>query len=166
MACSAVIIYQINYYINGIKPFLVEQVVIGNTDTLNNTITLAKLVELGVNTSPLTTTIPATISITEPIQTSTTTTTVKPTLQVDEMEALTKQMQQLALNHQNNQAPTQNSFNPNITCFKCGNDEYEEEWEEEDEYEAYVTTRSRSVPYEISSPRGKRTRFSEFQKED
>ncbi|CAB4404399.1 unnamed protein product [Rhizophagus irregularis] len=45
-------------------------------------------------------------------------------------------------------------------------DEYEEEWEEEDEYEAYVTTCSRSVPYEISSPRGKRTRFSESQKED
>ncbi|CAB4482538.1 unnamed protein product [Rhizophagus irregularis] len=45
-------------------------------------------------------------------------------------------------------------------------DEYEEEWEEEDEYEAYVTTRSRSVPYEISSPRGKRTRFSESRKED
>ncbi|CAB4434014.1 unnamed protein product [Rhizophagus irregularis] len=45
-------------------------------------------------------------------------------------------------------------------------DEYEEEWKEEDEYEAYVTTRSRSVPYEISSPRGKRTRFSESRKED
>ncbi|CAB4437867.1 unnamed protein product [Rhizophagus irregularis] len=122
-------------------------------------------------------------------------------------------------NRQNGQAPTQNSFNPNITCFRCGNighisrncqmgrntnngningnnnnnnrprqrapvtpinyaddeaeiyydeyeDEYEKEWEEEDEYEAYVTTRSRSVPYEISSPRGKRTRFSESRKED
>ncbi|CAB4485769.1 unnamed protein product [Rhizophagus irregularis] len=45
-------------------------------------------------------------------------------------------------------------------------DEYEEEWEEEDKYEAYVTTRSRSIPYEISSPRGKRTRFSESRKED
>ncbi|CAB4445181.1 unnamed protein product [Rhizophagus irregularis] len=237
--------YQINYYINGLKPFLVGQVVIGNADTLNATITRAKLVELGVNTTLLTTT-PATNSTTETIPT--TTTTVKPTPQVDEMEALTKQMQQLALNYanlssvlmvqqstprntrprpnnnnnqnrQNGQAPTQNSFNPNITCFRCGNighisrncqmgrntnngningnnnnnnrprqrapvtpinyaddeaeiyydkyeDEYEEEWEEEDEYEAYVTTRSRSVPYEISSPRGKRTRFSESRKED
>ncbi|GBC36526.2 hypothetical protein GLOIN_2v1777707 [Rhizophagus irregularis DAOM 181602=DAOM 197198] len=238
--------YQINYYINGLKSFLVGQVVIGNTDTLEATITRAKLVELGVNTTLLTTT-PVTISTTEPIPT-TTTTTVKPTPQVDEMEALTKQMQQLALNYanlssvlmvqqstprntrprpnnnnnqnrQNGQAPTQNSFNPNITCFRCGNvghisrncqmgrntnngningnnnnnnrprqrapvtpinyaddeaeiyydeyeDEYEEEWEEEDEYEAYVTTRFRSVPYEISSPRGKRTRFSESRKED
>ncbi|GBC49993.2 retroviral-like aspartic protease 1 [Rhizophagus irregularis DAOM 181602=DAOM 197198] len=238
--------YQINYYINGLKPFLVGQVVIGNTDTLEATITRAKLVELGVNTTLLTTT-PVTTSTIEPIPT--TTTTVKPTPQVDEMEALTKQMQQLALNYanlssvlmvqqstprntrprpnnnnnqnrQNGQAPTQNSFNPNITCFRCGNvghisrncqmgrntnngngninnnnnnnrlrqrapvtpinyaddeaeiyydeneDEYEEEWEEEDEYEAYVTTRSRSVPYEISSPRGKRTRFSESRKED
>ncbi|GET60895.1 retroviral-like aspartic protease 1 [Rhizophagus irregularis DAOM 181602=DAOM 197198] len=226
--------------------FLVGQVVIGNTDTLEATITRAKLVELGVNTTLLTTT-PVTISTTEPIPT-TTTTTVKPTPQVDEIEALTKQMQQLALNYanlssvlmvqqstprntrprpnnnnnqnrQNGQAPTQNSFNPNITCFRCGNvghisrncqmgrntnngningnnnnnnrprqkalvtpinyaddeaeiyydeykDEYEEEWEEEDEYEAYVTTRSRSVPYEISSPRGKRTRFLESRKED
>ena len=236
--------YQINYYINGLKPFLVGQVVIGNADTLNATITRAKLVELGVNTTLLTAT-PATASTTEPIPA--TTTTVKPTPQVDEMEALTKQMQQLALNYanlssvlmvqqgtprntrlrpnnnnqnrQNGQVPTQNSFNPNITCFRCGNvghisrncqmgrntnngntnvnninnnrprqrapvtpinyaddeaeiyydeyeDEYEEEWEEEDEYEAYVTTRSRSVPYEISSPRGKRTRFSESRKED
>ncbi|GET63249.1 hypothetical protein GLOIN_2v1777707 [Rhizophagus irregularis DAOM 181602=DAOM 197198] len=227
------------------SPFLVGQVVIGNTDTLEATITRAKLVELGVNTTLLTTT-PVTTSTIEPIPT--TTTTVKPTPQVDEMEALTKQMQQLALNYanlssvlmvqqstprntrprpnnnnnqnrQNGQAPTQNSFNPNITCFRCGNighisrncqmgrntnngningnnnnnnrprqrapvtpinyaddeaeiyydeyeDEYEEEWEEEDEYEAYVTTRSRSVPYEISSPRGKRTRFSESRKED
>ncbi|CAB4426493.1 unnamed protein product [Rhizophagus irregularis] len=232
--------YQINYYINGLKPFLVGQVVIGNADTLNATITRAKLVELGVNTTLLTTT-PITANTAEPIPTTTTTTTVKPTPQVDEMEALTKQMQQLALNYANlssvlmvqqgtprntrlrpnnnnqnrpnGQAPTQNSFNPNITCFRCGNvghisrncqmgrninngntnvnnnnnnhprqrapvtpinyaddeaeiyydeyeDEYEEEWEEEDEYEAYVTTRSRSVPYEISSPRGKRTRFS------
>ncbi|CAB5194302.1 unnamed protein product [Rhizophagus irregularis] len=184
---------------------------------------------------------------TEPLPT-TTTTTVKPTPQVDEMKALTKQMQQLALNYanlssvlmvqqstprntrprpnnnnnqnrQNGQAPTQNSFNPNITCFRYGNvghiskncqmgrntnngningnnnnnnrpcqralvtpinyaddeaeiyydeyeDEYEEEWEEEDEYKAYVTTRSKTVPYEISSPRGKRTRFSESRKED
>ncbi|GBC14645.1 ribonuclease H-like domain-containing protein [Rhizophagus irregularis DAOM 181602=DAOM 197198] len=202
--------YQINYYINGLKSFLVGQVVIGNTDTLEATITRAKLVELGVNTTLLTTT-PVTTSTIEFIPT--TTTTVKPTPQVDEMEALTKQMQQLALNYanlssvlmvqqstprntrprpnnnnnqnrQNGQAPTQNSFNPNITCFRAPvtpinyaddeaeiyydeyEDEYEEEWEEEDEYEAYVTTRSRSVPYEISSPKGKRTRFSESRKED
>ncbi|GBC37406.2 hypothetical protein GLOIN_2v1777707 [Rhizophagus irregularis DAOM 181602=DAOM 197198] len=58
----------------------------------------AKLVELGVNTTLLTTT-PVTTSTTEPI--STTTTTVKPTPQVDEMKALTKQMQQLALNYAN-----------------------------------------------------------------
>ncbi|CAB4446911.1 unnamed protein product [Rhizophagus irregularis] len=76
--------YQINYYINGLKPFLVGQVVIGNADTLNATITRAKLVELGVNTTLLTTT-PATTSTTEPIPA--TTTTVKPTPQVDEMEA-------------------------------------------------------------------------------
>ncbi|CAG8767577.1 17466_t:CDS:2, partial [Rhizophagus irregularis] len=38
--------YQINYYINGLKSFLVGQVVIGNTDTLEATITRAKLVEL------------------------------------------------------------------------------------------------------------------------
>ncbi|PKB92462.1 hypothetical protein RhiirA5_444582, partial [Rhizophagus irregularis] len=44
--------------------------------------------------------------------------------------------------------------------------EYKEEWEEKDEYEAYVTTRFRSVLYEISSPRRKRTRFSESRKED
>ncbi|CAB4418407.1 unnamed protein product [Rhizophagus irregularis] len=218
--------YQINYYINGLKPFLVGQVVIGNAATLEATITRAKLVELGVNTTLLTTT-PITANTAEPIPTTTTTTTVKPTPQVDEMEALTKQMQQLALNYANlssvlmvqqstprntrprpnnnnqnrpnGQVPTQNSFNPNITCFRCGNvghisrncqmgrntnngningnntnnnrsrqrapvtpinyaddeaeiyydeyeDEYEEEWEEEDEYEAYVTTRSRSVP--------------------
>ncbi|CAB4437866.1 unnamed protein product [Rhizophagus irregularis] len=77
--------YQINYYINGLKPFLVGQVVIGNADTLNATITRAKLVELGVNTTLLTTT-PATNSTTEPIPA--TTTTVKLTPQVDEMEAL------------------------------------------------------------------------------
>ncbi|PKY36694.1 hypothetical protein RhiirB3_459939, partial [Rhizophagus irregularis] len=58
----------------------------------------AKLVELGVNTTLLTTT-PVTTSTTEPI--STITTTVKPTPQVDEMKALTKQMQQLALNYAN-----------------------------------------------------------------
>ncbi|CAB4415083.1 unnamed protein product [Rhizophagus irregularis] len=221
------------------------QVVIGDTDNLEATITRAKLVELGVNTTLLTTT-PITANTAEPI--SATTTTVKPTPQIDKMKALTKQMQQLAFNYanlssvlmvqqgtprntrprpnnnnnqnrQNGQVPTQNSFNPNITCFRCGNvghisrncqmgrntnngninsnnnnnnhprqrapvtpinyaddeaeiyydeyeDEYEEEWEEEDEYEAYVTTRSRSVPYEISSPRGKRIRFSESRKED
>ncbi|CAB4482537.1 unnamed protein product [Rhizophagus irregularis] len=91
--------YQINYYINGLKPFLVGQVVIGNTDTLEATITRAKLVELGVNTTLLTTT-PVTTSTAEPIPT-TTTTTVKPAPQVDGMEALTKQMQQLALNYAN-----------------------------------------------------------------
>ncbi|GBC39113.2 retroviral-like aspartic protease 1 [Rhizophagus irregularis DAOM 181602=DAOM 197198] len=175
--------YQINYYINGLKSFLVGQVVIGNTNTLEATITRAKLVELGVNTTLLTTT-PVTTSTTEPIPT---TTTVKPTPQVDEMEALTKQMQQLALNYanlssvlmvqqstprntrprpnNNNNQNRQNDDEAEIYYDEYEN-EYEEEWEEEDEYEAYVTTRSRSVPYEISSPRGKRTRFSESQKED
>ncbi|GBC13448.2 hypothetical protein GLOIN_2v1777707 [Rhizophagus irregularis DAOM 181602=DAOM 197198] len=83
---------------NHLKPFLVGQVVIGNANTLEVTITRAKLVKLNVNTTLLTTTL-ATTSTTEPI--STTTTTVKPTPQVDEMEALTKQMQQLALNYAN-----------------------------------------------------------------
>ncbi|PKY55114.1 hypothetical protein RhiirA4_474370, partial [Rhizophagus irregularis] len=74
------------------------QVVIGDTDNLEATITRAKLVELGVNTTLLTTT-PITANTAEPI--SATTTTVKPTPQIDKMKALTKQMQQLALNYAN-----------------------------------------------------------------
>ncbi|CAB4434015.1 unnamed protein product [Rhizophagus irregularis] len=69
--------YQINYYINGLKPFLVGQVVIGNTDTLEATITRAKLVELGVNTTLLTTT-PVATSTTEPILATTTTVKLTP----------------------------------------------------------------------------------------
>ncbi|CAB4408452.1 unnamed protein product [Rhizophagus irregularis] len=69
-------------------------------------------------------------------------------------------------NRPNGQVPTQNSFNPNITCFRCGNMNMKKNGKKKMNIEAYVTTRSRSVPYEISSPRGKRTRFSESRKED
>lgn len=51
------------------------------------------------------------------------------------------------------------------TYYDENDEEYEEEWEEEDKYKAYVTIHFRSVSYEILSSRGKRTRFSESQKE-
>ena len=40
--------YQVNYFVNGLSPLLVSQVVLGNTDTLAAAIERAKLVETGV----------------------------------------------------------------------------------------------------------------------
>ena len=100
--------YQVNYFINGLSPLLVSQVVLGNTDTLAAAIERAKLVETGVKYTlinsgilpPTMPTIPATsanIIATE--------TPVKATAQikvpVDPVDEITKQPQQLSLNMAN-----------------------------------------------------------------
>ena len=97
--------YQVNYFVNGLSPLLVSQVVLGNTDTLAAAIERAKLVETGVkytliNSGILPPTMPA-IPVT-PANVIATETSAKTTAQikapVDPVDEITKQLQQLSLN--------------------------------------------------------------------
>jgi hypothetical protein len=154
--------YQVNFFIHGLKSILVGQVVLANPANLNAAIERAKLVETGVNftmqsaissTTPTiaTLTLAATNSLPAAVATTpaTTITLVTKPSPEDEIEALTKQMQQLAFNYanlssvllaqgqgrpprnsgsgprfngpKNNNNSNNNNRNPNITCYHCGN---------------------------------------------
>src|SRR3984957_12479968 len=100
--------YQVNYFVNGLSPLLVSQVVLVNTDTLAAAIERAKLVETGVkytliNSGILPPTMPA-IPVT-PANVIATGTSAKTTAQIkvpaDPVDEITKQLQQLSLNMAN-----------------------------------------------------------------
>src|SRR3984957_16173756 len=89
--------YQVNYFINGLSPLLVSQVVLGNAADLNAAIERAKLVETGVkytliNSGILSPTMPTT-PIT-PAKTTATETSVKITapiqVPIDPVDEITK----------------------------------------------------------------------------
>src|SRR6266536_1664007 len=132
--------YQVTYFINGLTPLLVSQVVLGSPADLAAAITRAKLVETGVKVALQNNLLVQTT----PVATTTTAKTSSPA-EVS-IEALTKQMEQLSINYANlSNAMTNNNNNNNnrnrgrnygtrpqvsfgnnnnrpstIQCFNCG----------------------------------------------
>ena len=122
--------YQVNYFINGLLPIFVSQVVIANPDTLNATIERAKLVETGIKYTLQS--VDITTSVNQPAPAT--------KAAIDPVEDLTKQLQQLSLNMANistamlaqrpqepktqiftpNSTRNNNNRNANIQCFNCG----------------------------------------------
>ena len=124
--------YQVNYFINGLTPILVSQVVLGSSADLAFAIIHAKLVETGVkvalqsNLLTQTTPVPeVTIKTSSPAEVS--------------LEALTKQMEQLSINYANLSNTMNNNKNKNrnygtrpqvsfgnnnnranLQCYNCG----------------------------------------------
>src|SRR5437762_2557459 len=98
--------YQVTYFINGLTPLLVSQVVLGSPADLAAAITRAKLVETGVKVALQNNLLVQTT----PIAITTTTKTSSPS--EISIEALTKQMEQLSINYANlSNAMTNNNNN-------------------------------------------------------
>ena len=141
--------YQVNYFLNGLKPVLVSQTVVANPANLAAAIEQAKLVEAGVNYTMLnlmalpSTSLPSAENKTANSLSIPTTTTIPPqeTSLKEDINALTQQMQQLTLNYanisaalvaqprqprpfrSNRQAPQNRApppQNKDIVCFACG----------------------------------------------
>ena len=99
--------YQVNYYMNGLLPTYVSQVVLASPGNLNAAVTRAKLVETGIKitlqNAGLT---PPINAITPTVNANTTTVTpiapisAAPTPEAT-LDELTKQIQQLSLNYAN-----------------------------------------------------------------
>ncbi|CAB4446865.1 unnamed protein product [Rhizophagus irregularis] len=132
--------YEVNYFINGLSPIYVSQVVLSAPANLATAITRAKLVETGVKY-----TLMNVMPKEEATNTTTTTTTPAPIAQVEtvlknEIDALTQQMQQLSINYANlsasltkpprpiNRTSRPENFNrtnrprnrQEIQCYNCG----------------------------------------------
>jgi hypothetical protein len=116
--------YQINYYINGLSPLYVSQVILSAPADLDAAITRAKLVETGVkvtllNNLPKDETTSGNIVIPSNEATSS---KITPEAKIesvfkDELETITKQMQQLSINYANLSAAVNTSeslFDPII----------------------------------------------------
>ena len=97
--------YQVNYFINGLTPILVSQVVLGSPADLTATITRAKLVETGVKVALQSNLLIQTTPVPE-------VTTKASSLAEVSIEALTKQMEQLSINYAN-LSSTMNNNNRN-----------------------------------------------------
>ena len=115
--------YQVNYFLNGLSPAYVSQVVISNPATLDDAITRAKLVETGSKLAlqnmemlPQSTLTPVTISSFPNATTSVTppVNTVIPTPDAA-LEELTKQMKELSLNYANLYSAFRNGNGNNAT---------------------------------------------------
>ncbi|GET04678.1 hypothetical protein RCL_jg8074.t1 [Rhizophagus clarus] len=138
--------HQVNYFINGLSPIYVSQVVLASPATLAAAIERAKLVESGVKYTLLNVMpkeeapIPSTSqSVVAPAPVPPPVTQVENSLK-NELDALTKQMQQLSINYanlsasvtrtprfnqSNNRTPRPENINRprnkrEVTCFKCG----------------------------------------------
>ncbi|GBB94652.1 hypothetical protein RclHR1_23990006, partial [Rhizophagus clarus] len=137
--------HQVNYFINGLSPIYVSQVVLASPATLAAAIERAKLVESGVKytllnampkeEAPIFST---SQSVVAPAPVPASVNQVENSLQ-NELDALTKQMQQLSINYanlsvsvirtprfnqSNNRTPRPKNINKprnkrEVTCFKC-----------------------------------------------
>ncbi|GBC02552.1 hypothetical protein RclHR1_04690003 [Rhizophagus clarus] len=113
--------HQVNYFINGLSPIYVSQVVLASLATLAAAIDRAKLVESGVKYTLLNAMpkeeapIPSTSqSVIAPAPVPALAIQVENSLK-NELDALTKQMQQLSINYANLSVPRNKR---EVTCFK------------------------------------------------